>query len=80
MTSIEDRLRQLRENANQAQARKARTDADLEAATANLQTAKALLADFGVASITAANEKLDSLNAELETMIADLETQLSQAG
>ena len=80
MTSIEDRLRQLRENANQAQARKARQEADLEAATTSLQTAKAQLTEFGVTSITAANEKLESLNAELETTIADLETQLSQAG
>lgn len=79
MTSIEDRLRQLRENVNQAQAKKARSGAELDAATEKLKRARAQLAEFGVESLADASKQLTDYEAELATIVSELESALAKS-
>lgn len=79
--SAEERLRELRTNVAQAQARRTRATIDLEAATTTAEAAKTRLKEeFGVETLEQAQEMLKGLTDTLSTEVATLETHLAQAG
>lgn len=79
--SFEDKIREYRTAASQKAAKKARAEAELDAAIAREDQARAALkSEFGVES----NEEAKALNAQLQAELAEkqaeIETALAEAG